>query len=120
LAKECLDGHAKVGNEPSVTVNAAAEEAIANEDACFEEHAAMADPDQGVIYLQFQEELWEAQLLGRNLRFVQYYWKELTNIDEHLRLQNAVKQQLYREQFGDSNNGNEVEAFDPFEGYKSS
>ena len=65
--------------------------------------------------LELRDEMLEAQVLTRNLRFVQFYWKELTNTQEHLRLQNAVKHQLYKYQYGQDSDGDELASFDPLE-----
>ena len=75
----------------------------------------MADLNNDVVDLELRDELREAQILTRNLRFVQYYWKELTNTEEHLRLQNAIKHQLYKDRYGQDTDGDELASFDPFE-----
>ena len=100
---------------PTVTKTAAAEKAIADRDAYFEANAALADLNNDVVDLELRDELREAQILTRNLRFVQYYWKELTNTEEHLRLQNAIKHQLYKDRYGQDTDGDELASFDPFE-----
>lgn len=83
------------------------------------EHAALADLDNDVVDLNFQEEMRRSQMLTRNMRFVKYYWEELTDVDEHVRLQRAVKSQLYRDRFGDDSDGNAVDTCNPFVKYDS-
>lgn len=104
-------------NQQDVTVTAAAEEAIAAEDARFEEHAELADLDSEVVDLTFREQMHEAELLTRNMRYTQFYWRELMDVEEHFRLQNAIKHQLYREKYGHDSDGDEVAAFDPLEDF---
>ena len=59
----------------------------------------MADLDND-IDLNLREEIRRANLLTQNMRFIQYYWAELMNAEEHMRLQQAVKKQLYLERYG--------------------
>ena len=105
-----LDPHYQT--EDGVTQAPVAEQAIREEDERFAAHAA----DSAAV----QREKDDADLLGRNLRFVMFYWKELYDPVENLRLQNAVKGQLYREEYGDDADGNVVADFDPLEDFDDS
>ena len=100
--------------QPDVSVSPAAEKVIADEEAYFADNAARANLDNEVVDLDFREELYQHQLLSRNLRFVQHYWKQLADVNEHMRLQNAVKHQLYKDAYGHDTHGNDVANFDPF------
>lgn len=64
-----------------------------------------------------EKEIRYIKHLTRSMKFVHYYWKELTDFDEHMRLQNAIKKQLYKDNFGNLDNADEVANFDPFEDY---
>lgn len=84
---------------PEVVATTNAQDVIAGEDRRFEQNAAMADLDND-IDLNLREEIRRANLLTQNMRFIQYYWAELMNAEEHMRLQQAVKKQLYLERYG--------------------
>jgi len=102
--------------QQNVTASAAAKAAIAEEDAYLEANAALADPNNNIVDLTFQEKLRQAKLLTKNLRYVEYYWSELNNVQEHMRLQNAVKNEVYGSGRSD---GNELARFDPLEAFDS-
>jgi len=95
--------------------NDAAEAAIAEEDTYFEANADLADLNNDVVDLDFRREFQEAEILEQNLRFVQYYWDELYDVNEYARLQNAVKHQLYQNRHGNYACAYKVDAFDPFQ-----
>jgi hypothetical protein len=82
---------------------AAAAAAIDQEDAEFD-----AAP------MEFCEQKKDAQILGRQLRLVQHYWKELTDVKAHHRLQDAVKRELYYRRHGSNADVDELDAsYDP-------
>lgn len=67
----------------------AAEAAIEQEDAEF-----AAAP------MNFRQQKEDADILGHQLRIVQFYWDELSDTNAHIRLQNAVKRELYFKKHG--------------------
>jgi hypothetical protein len=107
--------HANNYQPEDVTKTAAAREAIAREDEHLAEHAAHADIDNEVVDFDLREDIHRAQLLTENMRYVQHYWEELTDVEEHMRLQNAVKHYLYIRKYGIDNDGDEVADFNPLE-----
>ncbi len=81
----------------------AAEAAIEQEDAAF-----AAAP------MNFRQQKEDAEILGHQLRIVQFYWDELTDANAHLRLQNAVKRELYYKHHGPDANVDELDlSYDP-------
>eukprot|EP00986_Skeletonema_menzelii_P009724 scaffold4492_cov81-Skeletonema_menzelii.AAC.4 len=89
-------------NVPNYNVRAA-EAAIDQEDADF-----AAAP------MNFRQQKDDAEMLGRQLRIVQFYWNELSDANAHLRLQNAVKRQLYYKEHGPNADVDELDlSYDP-------
>ena len=81
----------------------AAEAAIEQEDAEF----AAAPMD-------FRQQKEDADILGHQLRIVQFYWNELSDPNAHMRLQNAVKRELFFNRHGPDADVDELDfSYDP-------
>ena len=104
-----------VGYIPEEVVVDPAVEAIAEEDSMFEDCADTLDLDNDVVDLDLQERLRRAKSLPLRLRYAQWRWGQLTDVEEHARLQNAVKNELWRQKYGDDADGNELASFNPLE-----
>ena len=81
-------------NVPHYQHPTAAEVAVAEEDARFE--ASVHEED-----LEFRRQKEDAEILGHQLRIVQYYWEQLNDEQSHLQLQDAMKKELYRRRHGE-------------------
>ena len=81
-------------NVPHYQHPTAAEVAVAEEDARFE--ASVHEED-----LEFRRQKEDAEILGHQLRIVQYYWEQLNDEQSHLQLQDAMKKVLYRRRHGE-------------------
>ena len=72
-----------------------AEVAIAEEDAQF--NASVQEEDS-----EFRRQKEDAEILGHQLRIVQYYWEQLNDAQSHLQLQDAMKKELYWKRHGEN------------------
>ena len=88
-----------------------AEIAIAEEDEQFE-----ASTNNGGES-EYRRQKADAEVLGHQLRIVQYYWGQLYNEQAHLRLQDAIKTELYRNNHGEDADINAMGNHNPLNDY---
>ena len=65
----------------------------------------------GKDHLGFQQE--RAQFLPRKTRIIERRWNILYNEDAHHRLKTAVRQEVWEQNFGNVDDGEEIDDFDP-------
>lgn len=79
-----------------------APQAVAEEEAYLKSNAGLLDGRDGVIDLDLVEKAQQARSLPLRLRYAEWRWDQLTNTREHVRLQNAVKNQKWRDDYGNA------------------
>ena len=89
-----------------------AERAVDDEDKYLQENAELADVNNDVIDLDFKEKLERIEFMPRKLRIVQRRWTQLYDVKAHVRLQDAVKKELYTRR-NDDNDGLDLVDLDP-------
>ena len=90
-----------------------AEKDIDAEDEDFALNSSLADLDNDIVDLDFKARMERAQFLPRKTRIIQRRWHNLYNEDAHIRLQNAVKADVWEQDNGDAADGDELDDFDP-------
>ena len=88
-----------------------AERAVDEDDEYLRANAAMADINNDLVDLEFKDRLERAQFMPRKLRIVQRRWAQLYDSKAHVRLQDAVKRELYMRNHDDD--GSDLANIDP-------
>ena len=81
----------------------------------FDANAASLDINQYFVDLELWEKAGRSRSLSLRLRYVQWRWERLADIDQHLCLQNAVKEQLWHDKYRNNADGNVLDSFNPLE-----
>ena len=93
-----------------------AEQSVNASDAVVAERAAMGDHslDNDIVDLEFVREYERTMHLPRRMRIAQRRWEMLADSSEHFRLQRAAKRDMYKRQFGNLDDCEEIaDDYDP-------
>ena len=92
---------------------------IDSEDACLYNRAEAGEGNlkNDLVDLDLIERIDRSKFYSRRFRVVQRRWEKLTSSSSHLSLQNAVKTEVYRRQYGEVGDGEDIADFDPLEDF---
>jgi len=77
--------------------------------------AGEGDLDNDVVDLTLRNQWDRSRFYSQRFKTVQKRWSQLTNTEGHVRLQDAVKRDIYKLQHNGAEDGEDIDEFDPME-----
>ena len=77
--------------------------------------AGEGDLSNDIVDLNLRTQWDRSRFYSQRFKLVQERWSHLVSTNKHIRLQMAVKEEIYKRKYNGADDGDDIDDFDPME-----